>query len=102
MAQPAPSGPDVVQEITVELVDGVPTQVWTERPMTAEEIAAATAEDNRSAIERNLADDMVAIQAELDKTNSTINANPAATLKVMIRMMRRLGRDALNQFDGTD
>jgi hypothetical protein len=58
-----------------------------------------TFETNERTIVTNLAQDMAAIQAELDKTNATINANPAATLKVTMRAQRRIIRKLLQQFD---
>ena len=60
-----------------------------------------TATTNQAAIVTNLQQDMVAIQAMLDATNATINANPASFLKPIGRMLRRLGREALNDFTGS-
>lgn len=98
---PAPSGPSMIVESNVELVTGIPTQVWTERLKTQAELDADVTVANRSAIETNLTDDMVAMQAIIDTTNATINAGPAPYMKDVARMLRRLGRQALNEFDGT-
>src|SRR6185312_13596137 len=98
--QPTPAAGDTLDR-SVQLVNGTPTVVWTERPMTADELAAQTAQTNRAAIVTNLTSDMVAIQAMLDATNATINANPASFLKPIGRMLRRLGREALNDFTGS-
>jgi hypothetical protein len=87
---------------SITLVAGVPTVTWTQRLKTAEETAAATAATNQASIVTNLNQDMVAVQAILDTANATINANPAAHIKTMGRMLRRLGRTALNDFSDDD
>jgi len=87
---------------SIELLDGTPTVVWTERDKTPDELANEQEQDNRTAIEANLADDLIAIQAIIDSTNADINSNPAARIKTMARMLRRLGRFAVNDLSGTD
>jgi hypothetical protein len=87
---------------SLTLVSGVPTVTWTQRLKTAEETAAATAATNEASIVTNLNQDMVAVQAILDTANATINQSPAAHIKTMGRMLRRLGRTALNDFSDDD
>jgi hypothetical protein len=92
---------DTTYDYSITLQAGIPTETWTARPKTADEIAAATAQTNQASIVTNLQQDMVAIQAIIDDTNANINANPAARIKDMCRMLRRLGREALNDYTGT-
>jgi hypothetical protein len=101
VARPADTETDTYDR-TLELVGGVPTVVWVQRPKTQAEIDAATAATNQASIVTNLNQDMVAVQAILDTANATINANPAAHIKTMGRMLRRLGRTALNDFSDDD
>ncbi len=54
---------------------------------------------NKSAIETNIGQDLVAMQAIIDDTNANINSNPAARIKDMARMLRRLGKHELEQFE---
>ena len=97
--------PDTETETTdrsLELVDGTPTETWTVRPKTQEEIDAATASENQKAIVTNLEEDMANMDAILAMTNADINANPAAVIKEICRMNKRLGRTALNDYTGVD
>jgi hypothetical protein len=87
---------------SIELVGNLPTEVWTARPKTQDELDADAATENRSAIQTNLEQDMLAMQAILDATNATINSNPATHIKNIARMNKRLGRTALNDYTGTD
>lgn len=86
---------------TVELIATVPTVVWTQRPWTVDELAGRQTVTNRTSIETNLAADMVKIQAILDTANATLNTAPAPAIKDMARMLRRLGRFAINDLNGT-
>jgi hypothetical protein len=86
---------------SVTLVAGVPTVTWTSRPKTQAEIDAATATTNNAAIVDNLNQDMAKMQTTIDTANATINANPAAFIKDIARMNRRLGRKALNDYTGS-
>lgn len=86
---------------SLTLVGNVPTVTWTSRAKTQAEIDAATVDTNRSAIITNLTSDMAAIQGIIDATNASINSNPAAAIKTICRMLRRLGRNDLNDFTGS-
>ena len=61
-----------------------------------------TEETNKSAIQTNLEADLVLMQAILDDTNANINSNPAARIKEMCRMLKRLGRTAINDYSEAD
>lgn len=97
VAKPADT-PTTTFDRSVGLVAGDPTVVWTERPKTAEELAAVTASTNQSAILTNLASDLAAMQTIINTANGSINA-PAA-IKDIARMLRRLGRLAVNDLTG--
>jgi hypothetical protein len=99
--RPADTATDTFDR-TLELVGTTPTVVWVQRPKTAEEVAAATATTNQASIVTNLNQDMVLMQAAIDATNATINANPATYIKQIARMNKRLGRVALNDYSDDD
>jgi hypothetical protein len=61
-----------------------------------------TEEVNQSAIETNLAEDLDAMQAIVDSTNADLNANPAAAIKDIARMCKRLGRTAIKDYSEVD
>jgi hypothetical protein len=88
---PTPAQGNTV-ESTVELVNGIPTRVWTERPMTPEELLAQTRLANRTTLETNLDADIVTLQNTINTANATINANPAAYIKDTARAVRRLAK----------
>jgi hypothetical protein len=55
---------------------------------------------NQKSIVTNLQQDMVKMDATIAATNATINANPAAYIKDIARMNKRLGRQALGDYTG--
>jgi len=61
-----------------------------------------TEETNQSAIETNLGQDLVIMQAIIDATNASINSNPAPHIKNMARMLKRLGRTAIKDYSEAD
>ena len=67
-----------------------------------EEVVDITEEVNQSAIEENLEQDLIAMQTILDTDNSVINDNPAAVIKDIARMCKRLGRTAIKDFSEVD
>ena len=88
-------------DYSVELVDGVPTEVWTERPKTPDEIAGAEASANTTqmvAESDEAVDKLVAVVEALnvmtDQTNATINANPASFIKDLARECKTIARQA--------
>lgn len=77
------------------------------RPYTAEEITRADADalaasqaTNGSTIDANLAADLVTLQAIIDDTNANINASPAARIKDIARVQRRIIRRVIGKLDG--
>ena len=92
---------DTTHDYSVELVDGTPTEVWTPRPMTPDEIAAAESSANVTTITAESADavdKLVAVVENLnaitDMTNAAINANPAAVIKDVARELKTVARQA--------
>ena len=86
---------------TVEVVDGIPTVVWAERPWTSEELAADESQQNVSQMtaESNEAVDKLVLVVEnlnalTDMTNADINANPAAVIKDLAREVKTVARQA--------
>jgi hypothetical protein len=91
-----------VAEATVELVDGLPTQVWVVRPKTQSELDAANRAANRAellAIAGSNIDALMAVVAELNVltslTNAEINANPAAHIKDVARSVKTCARQTV-------
>lgn len=88
-------------DYSVELIGGVPTEVWTERPWTAEELAAAESADNVSqmtAEQSESVDKLILVVENLnaitDMTNAEINQNPAAIIKDVARELKTVARVA--------
>ena len=95
---------DVARTVTCYGEDGQP-QV---RPYNASEnenadraIAAARDAQTEAAISQALADALAALQAIIDDTNANINTNPAARIKDLSRVLRRVIRLQTRRFDGT-
>lgn len=72
------------------------TLVPTEKLTPAEEQQRV---DNKTTLETNLGQDLVKMQTIIDDTNANINSNPAARIKDIARMLRRLGKHELEQFE---
>jgi hypothetical protein len=101
---------------SVEVVKGVPVEVWVERVRTAEEVAAWQAGENEKALKAGpqaqvaaLLGAVASLQAVRDRTNATINASPAAAIKDVIaavlpvaRAEVRLARLVLRALDSSD
>ena len=79
---------------TVELVNGTPTVVWTERPWTVEELAARQAAANASTIDTAITNALAELQAIVDAP--AVPTVPAGTLTTaqLSNGMREL-RDAV-------
>lgn len=94
--------PTTTWEHTYALIEGVPTEVWTERTLSAEELVARTQAANEAEIgDKIVTVDMPAMQAILDATNATINAGPAPFIKDIAKAVRRLDRKVQRLLDGT-
>lgn len=100
----------------IELVDGKPTDVWTERPLSPTELAdrEGAANTDEMTAESGLSVDkllatITALNAITDMTNASINSNPAAVIKSLTRecktIARQLNREARftsGRMDSTD
>jgi methyl coenzyme M reductase subunit C-like uncharacterized protein (methanogenesis marker protein 7) len=103
---PQPADTDTTtHDYSIQFIDGTPTQVWTERPWTADELAAnlASANTERMVTESVEAVDKLVLSVEAlnaitAMTNATINSNPAAVIKTLVRetktIARQLNREA--------
>ncbi len=106
--EPAPAPTVTSSQIAVHVgpvydsKTGAVADTWVVRAKSADELAADTAITNRTALQTNLTTDLAAMQTIINDTNANINANPAARMKDIARMLRRLGRVALNDYRGTD
>ena len=99
-----PRPPDTettTHDYSVELVAGLPTEVWTERPKTPDEVASAEASANvtQMTTESGEAVDKLVLVVEnlnliTDMTNADINANPAAVIKDLARECKTIARQA--------
>ena len=99
---PRPPDTDTItHDYSVELVAGVPTEVWTSRPKTPDEVAAAESSANTTQM-RTESDEAVdklilvveAFNAITALTNADINANPAAVIKDLARECKTIARQA--------
>lgn len=107
VSRPADTATDTYNNVTVELVDGIPTQVWTSRPWTAEGLARQAADklttNNETTVGNKIETvDMPAMKAILDTTNATINGGPAPYIKDIARAVRRLDRKVQRLLEATD
>src|SRR5580765_1731282 len=99
-----PRPPDTATDThtySVELVAGVPTEVWTPRPWTAAELEANEAQANTTQLvaeSDESVDKLVLVVEALNAlpalTNATINANPAAIIKDLARECKTIARQA--------
>ena len=86
-------------DYSVQLIDNVPTEVWTQRPWTQAELDAQEAATNTAEIvaeSDESVDKLVAVinalNAITDMTNAAINANPAAVIKTLTRECKTIAR----------
>ena len=96
-----PDTPTDTHDYSLELVDGVPTEVWTQRPWTPEELGSQEAAVNTTQMvaESDEAVDKLVLVVEnlnalTDMTNADINANPAAIIKDLARECKTIARQA--------
>jgi hypothetical protein len=96
-----PDTPTDTHDYSLELVDGVPTEVWTSRPWTPEELASqeSMANTTQMVAESDEAVDKLVLVVEnlnalTDLTNADINANPAAIIKDLARECKTIARQA--------
>ena len=86
---------------SIELINGVPTEVWTQRPWTQDELTNKTDVTNTAQLvseSEEAVDKLVLVVENLNlltsKTNSEINANPAAIIKDLARECKTIARQA--------
>lgn len=103
-------------DYSLEVISGLPTEVWTARPWTQAELDAKVSNDNSSdMVEEQHAsvDKLLAVITTLNTitalSNSSINASPAATikdvareLKTVARVLNREARLTAGRTDSTD
>lgn len=74
-------------------------QTPAENAAAANRINTARAAANMGATKANLMQDMANMQTIVATDNTVLNNTPAPSMKQMARMLRRLGRMSLNDFD---
>jgi hypothetical protein len=86
-------------DYSVKLISGKPTEVWTERPLTTQELADIEAASNVKQMTTESADAVDKLLVTIDNlhaitdmTNATINANPAAVIKSLTRECKTIAR----------
>ena len=96
-----PDTDTTTHDYSVDLVGGTPTEVWTERPKTPDEVASAEASANTTqmvAESDEAVDKLVLVVENLNLitalTNAEINANPAAIIKDLARECKTIARQA--------
>ena len=87
----------------VALVAGVPTQQWTVRPRTAEELAAKAEQAANEALRatvkaiiNDLRAEKARAQTVIDTPNATINTSPAPHIKDVARAAKRIADAAID------
>ena len=87
----------------VALVAGVPTQQWTVRPWTAEELAAKAEQAANEALRatvkviiNDLRAEKARAQTVIDTPNATINTSPAPHIKDVARAAKRIADAAID------
>jgi len=100
-APPTPSASQVV-ESTVQVVNGVPTRVYSLRDKTADEIASDTQQANRATIEGRV----TTLLGQLDTIAATSGTLTAAQLSGAVRQLavglRSVVRYQMNRLDSAD
>jgi hypothetical protein len=96
-----PNTDTITHDYSVELVDGVPTEVWTERPKTEDELLNEEKVANTTQLvseSEEAVDKLVLVVENLNlitnMSNATINANPAAIIKDVARELKTVARQA--------
>ena len=94
-----PDTAEVTYDYSIELIDGIPTEVWTERPWSEEELLVEEKEVNVATmtVESEEAVDKLVLVVEnlnviTDMTNAAINQNAAAVIKDLAREVKTVAR----------
>lgn len=98
--RPADTATDTFDR-SVQLVHDTPTVVWTQRPMTADELANATANTNRTTIQTQAKTALANNRTYLAIATPT-TAQMRAQIDALTRQNQALIRLAINQLDATN
>ena len=98
--KPADTATDTFDR-SVQLVNGTPTVTWTQRPMTADELAAATATKNRATIQNQATTALANNRTYLAIATPT-TAQMRAQIDALTRQHQGMIRLLLGQLDGTN
>lgn len=97
-----PDTTTLIYDRALILVDGVPTEEWTERPKTQDEIDADTRAVNAEVLTSDAATNIATLLATVTAlnaltalTNAEINANPAARIKDVVRELKTVARQTV-------
>jgi hypothetical protein len=101
-AEKPPDTASTTWDATYVVAGEVASQVWVERPYTADEQAAYNAARNAEVVQQALEESMAIIAAILAATNADINARPSGYIKDLARAQRKVIRHALNDYSGVD
>ena len=98
-----PDTPTTTTDLAYALVAGVPTQQWTVRPWTAEELAAKAEQAANKALRatikaiiNDLRAEKARAQTVIDTPNATINTSPAPHIKDVARAAKRIADAAID------
>lgn len=88
---------------SVTVVNGTPTDTWTARPWTTDELAARTAAANEQTLRDGIAAEIASLKTNIanlktnvtDVTNPTINGSPASYIKDVARAVRSADRSII-------
>lgn len=98
--RPADTATDTFDR-SVQLVNGTPTVVWTQRPMTADELANSTAQTNRTTIQQQAKNALANNRTFLGIATPN-NAQALAQIQALTRQNQGIIRLLLNQLDATN
>lgn len=88
-------------EGSLQVVGGLPKEVWTFRAWSPDELAEKAARDAQRTIEEALDAALVDLQTLIDTPNATINSGPATAIKLLARVLRRVIRLLIRRLDAT-
>jgi hypothetical protein len=99
VAKPADTGTDTYDR-SLQLLAGVPTVVWTQRPWTQAELDSRTADTNRTTIVEQ-ATTALTDNATFIAIATPTTAQNAAQIKALTRQVNKLIRLAIGKLDAT-
>lgn len=87
---------------SVELVDGTPTVVWTQRAKTADEQQAEQQSTTEDAIRQAVRDHLATLRQIRGSSGQLNNAQLSQSVRALARGQVRVIRLLVNELDGTD